>query len=114
MLIADDLTPPHPEEEDILLKVVDSFKSNREIVETFAKEKGLEEFINALAYLDESWNQVVDEFETAKTGQTISNPLWIIPYHALAGEDDEKTLDLAATRILLLQAECRVNANEAG
>ena len=49
------------------------------------------------------------EFEAAKTGQTISNPLWMIPYHAVAVEDDENTLDLAATRILLLQTECRVN-----
>ena len=104
-----DLANLHPEEEDIFLKVIDSFKSNREIVETFAKKKSLEEFIDALAYLDESWNQAVDEFEAAKTGLTISNPLWMIPYQALAGEGDEKTLELAAIRILLLQAECRVN-----
>lgn len=49
------------------------------------------------------------EFEAAKTGQTISNPLWMILYHAVAVEDDENTLDLAVTRILLLQTECRVN-----
>ena len=109
-----DLANLHLEEEDVCLKVVDSFKSNREIIETFAKEKGLEEFSNALEYLDESWNQVVDEFEAAKTGQTINNPLWMISYNAVAGESDGKTFDLAATRILLLQAECRVKANEAG
>ena len=104
-----DLTNLHPEEEDVFSKVIDSFKSNREIIETFAKKKGPEEFNNALAYLDESWNQVVSEFEAAKTGQTISNPLWMILYHAVAVEDDENTLDLAVTRILLLQTECRVN-----
>ena len=76
-----DLTNLPPGEEDVFLKVIDSFKSNREIIEAFAEKKDLEEFNNALAYLDESWNQVVDEFEAAKTGQTISNPLWMIPYN---------------------------------
>ena len=99
-----DLTTPHPEEEDILLRVVDSFKSNKEIVETFAEKTGLEEFNNALAYLEESWNLVVDEFEAAKTRQTISNPLWMGLYHPVTGEGNEKTLDLAATRLLLVCA----------
>ena len=107
-----DLTNLHPEEEDIFLKVIDSFKSKRGILETFAEKTGLEEFNNALEYLAESWNQVVSESEAEKTGQTISNPFWMIPYHALAGEGDANTLELAATRILLLQAECRVHAGE--
>ena len=104
-----DLTNFHAEEENVLLKVVDSFKSNREILETFAEKRGLEEFNNALEYLAESWNQAVSEFEAAKTGQKVSDPLWTIPYHALAGEGDEDILELAAIRILLLQDECWVN-----
>lgn len=107
-----DLTNLHPEEEDVSLKVIDSFESKREIIETFAEKADLEEFNNALAYLDESWNQVVDEFEAAKTGQTISSPLWMSLYLPMAGEGNEKTFDLAYTRMLLLQAECRVNARE--
>ena len=107
-----DLTNLHPQEEDIFLKVIDSFKSKREILETFAEKTGLEELNNALAYLDESWNQVIGEFEAAKTGQTISDPLWMNLYPPATDEGNEKALDLAVTRILLLQAECRVNTRE--
>ena len=109
-----DLTNLRPEEENVFLKVIDSFRSKREIIKNFAEKRDLEEFNNALAYLDKSWNQVVSEFEAAKTGQTISNPLWMGLYHPVTGKGNEKTLDLAVTRILLLQTECRVNTDEAG
>ena len=43
------------------------------------------------------------------TGQMISRPLWMSLYHAVAGEGNEKTFELANIRALLLQTECRVN-----
>ena len=60
----------------------------------------------ALDHLDQNWNQIVSEFEAKKAGQVISEPLFMIHHLALAGQENERTADLAAARRLILQAEC--------
>lgn len=103
-----DLENLHPEEDDVLSKAIDAFKRNRELVVITAEKTGLDEFEWALAYLDETWNQVMNEFEAIKDGQTVDSPLCMNSYRALAGDENEKTTELAAMKILLLQAECRM------
>ncbi len=51
-------------------------------------------------------NQVVSEFEAAKAGKVTVEPLCMITHLALAGEDNERINELAAARMLILQAEC--------
>ena len=103
-----DLTILLPEEEEVLSKAVTSFNSNREVIVASAEEDGLEEFIFALSYINEIGNQVVSEYEAVQTGQTISNPLYMSLYNAMTGEESERINDLAAVRMLLRQAECRI------
>ena len=103
-----DLTILLPEEEEVLSKAVTSFNSNREVIVASAEEDGLEEFIFALSYINEIGNQVVSEYEAVQTGQTINNPLCMSPYNAMTGEESERINDLAAVRMLLRQAECRI------
>lgn len=106
ILTCRDLDKLHPEEEDVLSRVIDVFKRNRDSVFMAVEKTGLDVFEWALAYLDESWDQVVDEFEAVKAGQMVANPLCMNIFRALAGDENEKTIEFAAARILLLQAEC--------
>ena len=106
-----DLTNLHPEEEDVLSKAIERFNRNQEIIGASAEETGLEEFIFASSYLNYIGNQVVSEYEAVQTGQTINNPLCMSPYNAMAGEENEKINELAAVRMLLQQAECRIATN---
>lgn len=103
-----DLEILHPEEDDVFSKAIDAFKRNRDLVVITAEKTGLDEFEWALAYLDETWNQVTNEYEANKAGQTVDSPLCMNSYRFLAGEGNEKTTELAAAKMLLLQAECRM------
>ena len=101
------LTHLHSEEEDVLSRVIEMFKRNREIVAASAETAGLEEFNEALAYLDKTFDQIVDEIEAAKSGKTSEIPFCMNTYHAISGEENEKVNELAAIKIILRQAECR-------
>ena len=61
-----------------------------------------------VSYLQETWNQVVNEFEAIKAGKTVDSSLCMNSYRALRGDENEKTSELAAVKMLLLQAECRM------
>lgn len=98
----------HPEEDDVLSKAIDAFKRNREFIVSMAEKSKLEEFELALAFLDETWNQVVNEFEAIKAGKPVDSPLCMNSYRALRGEENQKASELAAVKMLLLQAECRL------
>jgi hypothetical protein len=98
----------HTEEDDVLSKAIDAFKRNRELVVIMAEKSNLDEIELALAYLDDTWNQVVNEFEAIKAGKTVDRHLCINTYRALSGDENEKTSELAAVKMLLLQAECRM------
>jgi len=103
-----DIESLHPEEDDVLSKAISEFKRNRELLVIITDRSKLDEFALALAYLDETWNQVVYEFEAIKAGKATDNPLCMNNYRALSGDENEKDSELAALRMLLLQAECRM------
>lgn len=100
----------HPEENDAISKAIDAFKYNREFVATTAKESKLDELELVLEYLDQTWNQVVNEFDAIKMGKSVASPLCMNTYRALCRDENEKNNELAAVKILLLQAECRLAA----
>ncbi|GAB3681975.1 hypothetical protein [Salinisphaera aquimarina] len=100
----------HPNEQEVFSKAVESFERNRDDVAEAAETTSADHLAWACSYLNESWDQVVDEFEAAKAGQIVSQPLCMSAHLALAGQSTEHTTDLAALRILMLQAECMSTA----
>ena len=97
----------HAEESDVFSKSIESFKHNREIAAGAAERTGSEHFTWAEEYLNQAWDQVVSEFEAVKAGHTVGEPLCMITHHALAGQQSERIAELAAVRMLILQAECK-------
>lgn len=108
-----DLEALHPEENDVLSKAIDAFKHNREKIAFSAEKKVSDEIKLALAYIDETWSQVVKEFEAIKVGKAVSSPLCMNSYGTSIGAEQEKANELVAVKMLLLQAECRIAANKA-
>ena len=107
-----DLEDIHPEESDVFSKSIESFKHNREIVAEAAERTGSEHFAWAEEYLDQTWDQVVSEFEAAQVGHTVGEPLCMTAHHALAGQQSERATELAVARMLILQAECKSLATD--
>jgi hypothetical protein len=103
-----DLNNLHPDENDVLSNAIEDFQSSRQLVVKAAEKTSIDEFSWALAILDETWDQVVDEFEAVKAGNPVANPLCMNSFLTLNGEENPKVLELAAARMLLLQAECRL------
>lgn len=100
----------HPDEQEVFSKSVESFERNRDHVAEAAETTRAEHLALACSYLNESWDQVVHEFEAAKAGQPVSQPLCMNAHLALAGQTNDHTTNLAAVRILMLQAECMSTA----
>ena len=96
----------HPEEDDILAMAVDTFRRSREIVANAAGQTETEHFALALDYLDRTWGRVVDECDSVKANRAIEEPLCMTPHLAIAGEESEHMQELAAVRLVILQAEC--------
>ena len=96
----------HQEEGEAFTKAQESFNHNREIIAIAAEQMGTEHLICALDYLDRSWNQIVSEFEAVKAKGVVEEPLCRNAYSVLAGEENEYAVELAATRLFILQAEC--------
>ena len=97
----------HSEEDDILAMAVDTFKRNREIVANRARETESEHSALALDYLDRTWGRVINEYDSVKANRTVGEPLCMTPHLAIAGEESERVQELAAIRLVILQAECR-------
>ena len=95
----------HPEEVKVFSKAKECFKRNCELIAEAAENIGSEHLTLALDYLEQYWKQVVSEFEAAKAGQVVTEPLCMAQHLALAGEENEGATELAAVRILILQAE---------
>ncbi len=102
-----DLEDPHSEERDVFSKSIESFKHNSEIVAESAERTGSEYFEWAQDYLDQTWNKVVSEFEAARAGHAVNEPLY-----ALAGQQSERIAELAMVRMLILQAERKSLASD--
>ena len=96
----------HPEEDGILARAVDTFKRNREIVANAASKTETEHFALALDYLDRTWGRIVEEYDSVKANRAIEEPLCMMPHRAIAGEESEHVQELAAIRLVILQAEC--------
>jgi hypothetical protein len=96
----------HPDENEVFSRSLESFERNRDLVAEAAENTGSELLAWAYNYLNQTWDQVVREFEAAKAGQPIARPLCMNAHLALAGQVNDQTTELAAARILMLQAEC--------
>lgn len=96
----------HPEEESALSDAIDAASQSHEYLSKAADQTGTDEILRAADYLSEYWNNVVDEFEAAKEGKTVENPICNSPHQALSGQPDDRAIEMASVRILMLQAEC--------
>ena len=96
----------HPDENEILSRTVEAFNAGRDTVENAANQAETEHFALALDYLDRSRARLGDEIEAVRTGQPVEESLCMTPYLALAGQQSEQVVDIAAIRLELLQAEC--------
>jgi len=96
----------HPDEHEVFSKLIEIFEClQKEVVEA-AEHTDSEPLIWACDYLNETWSQVVDEFEAVRAGQPVTQPLCMNAHLALAGQASDQTEELAAVRILLIQDEC--------
>lgn len=103
-----DLQNLHREEEEALSKVLDTLKTNREIIANTTAQTKIEHFTLALDYIDQSRDRVFDEYESKKAGRAVESPFCITPHLVLAGEKNEHMAEFDAVRLLLLQEECHL------
>ncbi len=106
IIICRDLEQLHIEEERVFFKAIEAFEQCRDFIFEANKESGSEYITWAYDYLCKSWNQIVEEFETIKAGQTVNEPLCISPHVSLSGLESDQSNEVASMRILLLQSEC--------
>jgi hypothetical protein len=95
----------NPEEEEVTEKIIDDFKGSREHLQESAGTTGLEELDWALEKVNTTWNRLVGEYEARKNGKAVSSPLYENAYAAFSGRGNDWVNELAAARMLLLQAE---------
>ena len=95
-----------PEEDEVFSKAIETFEYSRDLVAEVAESTGSEHLAWARDYLDQIWNQVLNEFETVKAGQAVAEPLCMTAHLALTGQEYERATELAGARMLILQAEC--------
>ena len=96
-----------PEEQDVTEKIIDSFRSSHGRLKGATTATGLEELDWFIDKVDSCWNRVVDEYETAKNGKTVSSPLYEGIYATLSGQESDWAEELGCARMLLQQAEIR-------
>ena len=96
----------HPDEDEVLSRVVDTFNSSREAIEDAANQSETEHFLLALDYLDRIWGQLIDEIEVVKAGQTVEEPICMTPHLAVARQQSEHVVEYVSVRLVLLQGEC--------
>ena len=100
------LTDLHPEENETLSKIHDSFEKNYNIVADVAKRTGTDESAYACYFLKENLLKVISESEASSSNQVVKAPLCLILHQALAGKESEPALKVLAVRLQLIQAEC--------
>ena len=96
----------HPDEEETLAKAIDSFKDKYQMVADAAQRTGADETALALDFLDRNWNRIIDELKAGDADRTVRDPLCMTVHLALAGDETEHAGEMAAIRVLMLQAEC--------
>ena len=95
----------NPIEEEVTDKIVEGFKINHKYLQEAAIEFNIEELDWAVDKVETTWNKLIGEFEAAKDGKTISSPLYEGIYAVFSEQQSEWLSEIAATRILLRQAE---------
>ena len=95
----------HSEEEEVLSRAVNTFKSNHETIRKAADQTTAEHFTLALDYLDRNWIRLVEEFEAVRAGRSVAGPLGMVPYLSIASKENEQSIELAGVRLAILQAE---------
>ncbi|MDT7043668.1 hypothetical protein [Candidatus Nitronereus thalassa] len=100
-----DLSHLHKEEANAFDEAQGAFERNHRIIKKCCEEYEKEEFIWALNHIEELWEKVRVEFESAKAGQKVSTPICADDFRALAGAESEQINQLAGARLLLRQAE---------
>lgn len=101
-----DMKHLHADEDTALSRAVNAFERNNDLVNKAAIITGSEHLTWVHDYLNETWNLVVSEFEAAKSGQKVTEPLCLNSYSALSGQTSDQSTEIATARILILQAEC--------
>ena len=100
----------HSEEDEAFAKTIESFEQNYAFVREAAERTGMEHLEWACDFLERNWNHVADEFESTKAGRKNAEPLCMSPHLAMSGEIDERALEIAAARLLIMQEECSIMA----
>ena len=95
----------HPAEEEVLSRAVNTFKSNHKTIGNAADQTTAEHFTLALDYLDRNWIRLVEEFEAVRAGRSVADPLCMVPYLSIARKESEQSIEFAAVRLAILQAE---------
>lgn len=106
ILACRDLDDLLPDEDEAISRAIESFEHNRDLFAEAVETTNAEHLAWAYNYLTDSWNQIALEFEAAKAGKLIAQPFCMNSHLALAGQVSDQTAELAAARIILLQAEC--------
>lgn len=96
----------HPEEDIALADAIEVASLSHEYLSRAAEQTDTDEIRWAADYVSEYWNIVVDEFEAAKEGKKVENPICNSPHQALSGQPDDRAVEMSGARILILQAEC--------
>jgi len=96
----------HPDEDKIFSNVIETFEKSRDFVFEAANSSKVEHLLWAYDYLNQIWNMVVTEFKTIKAGKSIKEPLCKSLHFSLAGQENDKSTEIAALRVLILQNEC--------
>ena len=95
----------HPDEDALLSRALDDFKTRRAEIEGAANQAETEHFEIALDYLDRNWARLGQEVEALKSGQSVETPLCMSPHLAISGRGGEDVVDIAVLRLALLQEE---------
>jgi hypothetical protein len=96
----------HPEEDKALSDAIEVASLSHEYLSKAAEQTGTDEILWVADYVSEYWDNVVDEFEAAKEGKKVENPICNSPHQALSGQPDDRVVEMAGARILILQTEC--------
>ncbi len=96
----------HPEEDKALSNAIDAASLSHEYLSKAVEQTGTDEILWAADYVSEYWDNVVGEFEAAKEGNKVENPICVSLHLALSGKTNDRAIEMARARVLLLQAEC--------
>lgn len=96
----------HPDEDKALSDAIEVASLSHEYLSKTAQQTCIDEILWAADYVSEYWENVVDEFEAAKKGKKVENPICNSLHLALTGQTDERAIEIAGARITIIHYEC--------